>query len=179
MSSTRMRNARRWGLGVIALTAGAMSFAAPALAGEVTGAADNLRSGWYPDEPLLAPSLVTQERFTQLFDKALKGQIYAQPLVANGVLLVATEGNRVYGLDPVTGSMHWKDVLEPPVNSQELPGECGDLQPQVGVTGTPVIDTEHNVAYFVANKSSKERLHRLEHARDRTEQRQEIPESSL
>jgi hypothetical protein len=30
--------------------------------------------------------------------------------------------------------------------------KCTDLQPHVGITGTPVIDTENNVAYFVSNR---------------------------
>src|ERR1700674_498102 len=55
---------------------------------EVTGAADNLRTGWYPDEPSLTPALVSGGSFQQAFKDSLQGQIYAQPLTANGTLLV-------------------------------------------------------------------------------------------
>jgi outer membrane protein assembly factor BamB len=142
----------RWGLGVVMLTAVLIGSAGSAGAAEVTGAADSLRTGWYPDEPLLAPALVTKERFTQLFNTPLKGQIYAQPLLANGVLLVASEENWVYGLDPVTGQVRWEHQFGTPVSSSELPKECADLTPRIGITATPVIDAERNIAYFVANE---------------------------
>jgi outer membrane protein assembly factor BamB len=119
---------------------------------EVTGAADNLRTGWYPDEPSLTPALLSGGGFQQIFKDSLQGQIYAQPLTADGVLLVATEDNWVYGLNPVTGAVLWKKEFGTPVNSEEAPIECTDLAPHVGITGTPVIDTEHNIAYFVSTR---------------------------
>jgi hypothetical protein len=66
----------------------------------VTAAGDELRSGWYSDEPELSPSIVGGSGFGQLFSTAVDGQVYAQPLVWNGTLLVATETNHVYGLAP-------------------------------------------------------------------------------
>jgi hypothetical protein len=41
------------------------------------------------------------------------------------------------------------------VNTLEAPIECGDLEPRLGITGTPVIDTEHNIAYFVSSRYIK------------------------
>jgi outer membrane protein assembly factor BamB len=125
-----------------------------AFAAEVTGQADNLRTGWYPAEPSLAPGQITKERFKLAFEGKLEGQIYAQPLVANGTLLVVTEENWAYGLDPVTGAVRWKEQYGTAVTAGEGGAtiKCTDLEPRVGITGTPVIDTEHNVAYFVANR---------------------------
>jgi outer membrane protein assembly factor BamB len=146
----------RWSHGAIAVTM--LTLAALALAStgsafaEVTGAADNLRTGWYPDEPSLTPELLKSTRFEQAFKTPLTGQIYAQPLVANGTLLVATEDNRVYGLDPLSGKVLWEKQFGTAVNAEESPIECGDLSPHIGITGTPVIDTEKNVAYFVSNR---------------------------
>jgi hypothetical protein len=57
----------------------------------VTGAADSLGTAWYRDEPFTGPQFVTKERFKQAFNDELCGQIYAQPLAANGTLLVVTE----------------------------------------------------------------------------------------
>ena len=73
-----------------------------------------------------------------------------------GVLLVATEDNLVYGLDPVTGVIRWKDEPSQLGTAVEA-GEgktinCTDLEPRVGITGTPVIDTKENIAYFVSNR---------------------------
>jgi hypothetical protein len=120
---------------------------------EVTGAGDNLRTGWYPDEPSLAPASITEAAFGQAFKTQLKGAIMAQPLVANGTLLVVTEDDWAYGLDPVTGAVRWERNFGTPVNSSEL--GCPDISPHVGITSTPVVDTTSNVAYFVANTSVK------------------------
>jgi outer membrane protein assembly factor BamB len=130
-----------------------LAYAGGASAAEVTGAADNLRTGWYPDEPALAPAQITEERFKQAFKVELKGQIYAQPLVANGTLLVVTEENWAYGLDPITGAVRWAKQLGTAVEAGAGKTiSCEDLKPRVGITGTPVIDSEHNVAYFVSNR---------------------------
>src|SRR5215469_9815519 len=68
----------------------------------IGASADDLRTGWYSNQPALHPTDVGGPGFQQLFDVALDGQIYAQPLVFSGGLLVATENNHVYVLDPVT-----------------------------------------------------------------------------
>ena len=151
-----MRPRRLWqcGLGVIAVAILALAGAGSAFA-EVTGAADNLRTGWYPDEPSLTPALLSGGGFQQVFKDSLQGQIYAQPLTADGVLLVATEDNWVYGLNPVTGTQLWAKEVGTPVNTLEAPIECGDLEPHLGITGTPVIDTVNNVAYFVSSRYIK------------------------
>jgi IPT/TIG domain len=141
----------QWLLGASAVAIVILAGTGSAFA-EVTGAADNLRTGWYPDEPTLTPALLSGGGFQQVFKDPLQGQIYAQPLTANGVLLVATEDNWVYGLNPITGAVLWKKEFGTPVNSEEAPIECTDLAPHVGITGTPVIDTEHNIAYFVSTR---------------------------
>lgn len=88
----------------------------------------------------------------------LEGQVYAQPLVANGTLLVATEEDWVSGLDPATGEVLWKRQFGKPVTAGELGTEATvqclfpDMKPYVGITSTPVIDTEKNIAYFVSNR---------------------------
>jgi len=78
--------------------------------------------------------------------------------VSNGTLLVATEDNNVYGLDPHTGTQQWNRALSPPFNSDD--SGCGDLAPHIGVTGTPVVDPATNVAYFL-NKQYRERHRRV------------------
>ena len=76
----------------------------------------------------------------------VNGQVYAQPLLENGTLLVATETNHVYGLDPATGTAKWSASLGTPWNPADI--GCGDLTPSIGVTSTPVIDTATNTAYL-------------------------------
>ncbi|HVZ75021.1 MAG TPA: choice-of-anchor D domain-containing protein [Polyangia bacterium] len=111
-------------------------------------AGDSLRTGWYPDEPMLDPTTVGSPYFGQIFDTLIDGQVYAQPLVANGVLFVATESNWIYALDPATGSLEWSRRLATPWNAADL--NCGDLTPTIGVTGTPAIDESTGTAYMVS-----------------------------
>ena len=112
----------------------------------LTNSGDNLRTGWYPNEPTLTPELVGGGTFGRLWTTPVAGQVYAQPLLDDGTLFVATEENNLYGLNPTTGVQKWTDNVGEPWNPGEI--SCGDLAPKVGVTATPVIDPETNVAYL-------------------------------
>ncbi len=68
----------------------------------------------------------------------LDGQVYAQPLVADGLVYVATENDTVYALNPSTGAIRWSDHLGTPMPASSLP--CpGNIDPS-GITGTPLVD---------------------------------------
>ena len=112
----------------------------------IGASADDLRTGWYPNQPALHPVEVSSPSFQQLFDVALDGQIYAQPLLFSGGLLIATENNHVYVLDLATAAAIADRTLEPPWHAADL--GCGDLVPNVGITGTPVIDPSSRTAYL-------------------------------
>ena len=114
----------------------------------VTNASDEARTGWYPDEPYLAPDVVGGASFGQLFSTAVDGQVYAQPLVADGTLFIATETNNLYALDAVTGAQRWTRNLGVAWNPTDV--GCNDLIPAIGVTGTPVIDTRAHTAYLLS-----------------------------
>jgi outer membrane protein assembly factor BamB len=118
----------------------------PASAAVVTNASDTYRTGWYPDQASLTPGLVASTAFAQRFSTPIQGQVYAQPLVANNTLFVATEENWIYRLDPETGQVQWSEQVAPPWNPADI--GCDDLTPWIGITGTPVIDTATNTAYF-------------------------------
>jgi len=135
----------------------AAGMAASAPAGATTSAtdgatlgADNYRSGWYPDQTNLSPSLVSGGTFGQLFDSSVNGEVYGQPLVDDGQLLVDTENNYAYGLDPVTGTILWTRQFGAPVLASAI--ACADLTPTFGVTSTPVVDQSTNVEYLVDNE---------------------------
>jgi iron transport multicopper oxidase len=123
-------------------------FAGQALGSGVTNSGDDLRTGWYPDEPSLTPQLISGGTFGQLWSTPVSGQVYAQPLLANGTLLVATENNLVYGLNPVTGALKWGNPLSLGTPWRAADIGCGDLAPTIGVTATPVIDMATNTAYM-------------------------------
>jgi hypothetical protein len=122
--------------------------AGQALAEGITNSGDDLRDGWYPEESSLTPQLVSGGTFGQLWSTSVEGQVYAQPLLANGTLLVATENNKVYGLDPASGAPRWAAPLNLGTPWKAADIGCGDLTPNIGVTATPVIDPATNTAYM-------------------------------
>ncbi|MGZ4104871.1 MAG: outer membrane protein assembly factor BamB family protein [Actinomycetota bacterium] len=77
----------------------------------------------------------------------LDALVYAQPLVVDGHVIVATERNSVYSLDASSGSIVWKQNLGTPVDGGSLP--CGNINP-TGITGTPAIDPSSGTIYVVA-----------------------------
>jgi polyvinyl alcohol dehydrogenase (cytochrome) len=82
----------------------------------------------------------------------LDGPVYAQPLVVGSRVYVATENDTIYALDTATGALLWKRSVGRPVPATDmrfLP--CGDIQPTVGITSTPVIDRAAGRIYAVAN----------------------------
>ena len=79
---------------------------ASASAAGITNSGDDLRAGWYPDQPSLTPR--SQQQLRPALVAGVDGQVYAQPLVQRHVL-VATESNRVYGLDSETGARSGAD----------------------------------------------------------------------
>ena len=118
--------------------------------GTVTVSADETRSGWYPNQPALSPSIVGGPTFGRLFKTALTlapgEQVFAQPLVLDNSVLIVTEANNVYVLDSETGAIKASRNIGTPWNSTA--SACGDLTPTVGVSGTPVIDATSRTAYF-------------------------------
>ena len=78
----------------------------------------------------------------------LDGIVFAEPLVYNGVVFVATENNSVYALNAQTGGIVWHRNLGEPVEGNILP--CGDIEPVTGITGTPVIDASTGTLYVVS-----------------------------
>lgn len=80
----------------------------------------------------------------------LDGALYASPIVARGITVVATEHDSVYGLDD-SGRQLWRTALGSPATGADLP--CGNIDP-LGITGTPVFDPAAGLVYAVAEYSS-------------------------
>jgi len=132
-----------------AAAAGPASTALPG--DEFTGAQDALRAGWDPAEPGLAPAVLRGGRFGRVFTARVHGQVYAQPLVVGQMVIAATEQDWVYGIDAVTGRVHWSVRLGQP---GQAPG-CADLQPSIGITGTPVYDPQTGMVDVVAETTRR------------------------
>ena len=67
---------------------------------------------------------------------ALDQTVYAEPLVYQGIVYVATLNNSVYALNQSDGSVIWARNLRAPETSG---WSCGNFSSQ-GIVGTPVID---------------------------------------
>ena len=125
---------------------------------------DLARSGVNSQETILTTANVNTTTFGRLFSVTVDGQVYAQPLVLSGVSIgggthnvvyIATEHDSIYAIDADSGATYAQVSLIPAggttVNtSSDLTPACGDIQPEVGITGTPVIDPSSNTLYVVA-----------------------------
>jgi polyvinyl alcohol dehydrogenase (cytochrome) len=101
----------------------------------------------YGEDPY--PTAIRSLSANPRWDKSLDGAVYGQPLVDDGVVYVATEGDSVYALNATTGAERWRVHVGNPVpvstvdTAPTLGGGCGDIDP-LGITGTPVIDPARN-----------------------------------
>jgi len=77
----------------------------------------------------------------------VRGAVYAEPVAAGGLVVIATEDDVVTALDAGTGAVRWSQTLGQPVPGSSLP--CGDIDP-TGITSTPVIDAAAGVVHVVA-----------------------------
>lgn len=80
----------------------------------------------------------------------VKGDLYGEPLVEGNRVYIATEANDVYALSADRGSVLWHRSLGAAVPANDLP--CGDIEPKVGVTGTPVIDPRRHELFAVGDQ---------------------------
>lgn len=147
------------------------SVAVTDLAGVFTYHNDNSRAGANQKEFALTTSSVKTATFGRLFSCQVDSAVYAQPLwVANltinaakhNVILVATERNSLYAFDAdanpcatlwqknLIDAAHGGTAGESPVPSSQVGSNFGDLAPEVGITGTPVIDPSTNTLYVVS-----------------------------
>ncbi|MGA2882860.1 MAG: hypothetical protein ABSG13_28250, partial [Bryobacteraceae bacterium] len=136
------------------------------------------RTGQNLSETILNTSNVSVTTFGKLFSRSVVGQIYAQPLYvpkvlvagqgAHNVVYVATENNNVYAFDadsPTASAALWQVNLGPSLQSTTI-NVTRNLQPEIGITGTPTIDLSTNTLYVVAetyeNSEAIFRLHALD-----------------
>ena len=107
----------------------------------------NDRLGAARPQPPLTP---IRKAWTARLDGAA---VYGQPLVAGGRVLVATEADDVYALDPRDGSVTWSVHLGTPLRHVAAAAGCGNVDP-LGVTSTPVVDPGRGLLYVVGEVSA-------------------------
>jgi len=101
---------------------------------------DNQRTGYIASTP-------DPHSLSKIWGEQLDGAVYGEPLVVGNHVIVATEGDTLYALDPVRGSVQWHTNVGSPVPLSSLP--CGNIDP-LGITGTPVYDPATNLVFAVA-----------------------------
>ncbi len=149
---------------------------------------DNTRLSWNRKEVVLNASNVDTSTFGLLFKRLVDDQIYAQPLIisnmhVNGgvhnVVFVATVNNTIYAFDAEDSSStspYWQTNLTPSgcrvINRADMTGACGgnyrDFSGNMGIVGTPVIDTNSSTMYVISRhyKFSTASFEQLFHAID-------------
>lgn len=127
---------------------------------------DIARTGVQPNETVLTPANVNAQQFGKLFTLPVIGDVYAQPLylsqyvmndgLPHNVLIVATAQDNIYAFDadgnnPAQGYL-WSESLLAPGETWVLASDVGtvDINPNVGIIGTPVIDRATGTIYVVA-----------------------------
>jgi hypothetical protein len=123
---------------------------------------DNTRSGWDSNETTLNPINVSPSSFGKLFNMPVDGKVDAQPLYVAGVtipgqgvhnvLYVATENDSVYAFDADSGAPLWRVSM---LLAGEVPSDpVIEVEPEIGITATPVIDPTTGTMYLVAMSRS-------------------------
>ncbi len=142
---------------------------------------DSGRTGEDLTESVLTPANVNSSSFGLLRVLSVDGKVDAQPLylshlsiagAAHDVVFVATEHDSVYAFDAQTGATLWQKSL---LGSGESPGDnrgCRQIDPEIGVTATPVIDRSagpDGAIFLVAmSKDGSGNYHQRLHALDVT-----------
>ncbi len=131
---------------------------------------DYSRTGQNLNETILTPANVNSTQFGQLFQYTVDGDVYAQPLYlsnvnipgqgTHNVVFVCTAHNSVYAFDAdstsgTNGGLLWHVNLGPSAATPNNVfgnryGAYHDIDPEVGIIGTPVIDATNNILYVDA-----------------------------
>jgi hypothetical protein len=166
---TALRNALR-ALPALILAA---AVAPPSAPGQVlTSQYDNARTGANLHETILTPANVNSNRFGKQFEFPVDGAVYAEPLYiprleipgqgTHNVLFVATEHDSVYAFDADGKSQAplWRvNFTNPGAGVTAVPARdvaCPFIQPEVGITPTPVIDLPSGTLYVLARTKEKD-----------------------
>ena len=152
--------------------------------GVLTRQNDMARTGQNLLETKLTTANVNVNSFGKLFSYPVQGQTYAQPLYlpnvsipgqgTHNVVYVATEHDQLYAFDADGNASQplWQDSFIDPANGvTTVPTQqyhCSSLNPEMGITSTPVIDPGSGTIYVVVATEEKKQVVQRLHALDVT-----------
>ena len=152
------------------LALAALLLSSTAYAQVTTSQYDNARGGATLHESVLTPANVNAAHFGRIGAFKVDGAVYAQPLISNGVLFVATEHDSVYAFhaerpnDPPIWHRSFLEAGVTPVPDRAL--HCPFIVPEVGITSTPVIDTASGTLFVLARTAKGSQYFQHLHALD-------------
>jgi hypothetical protein len=140
---------------------------------------DIARTGQNLNETILNPTTVASANFGKIGFFSTDGLVDAQPLYASAVavsgkgtpnlLIAASEHDTVYAFDADAGTTVWHtSMLKSGETTSDVRG-CNQVNPEIGVTATPVIDRTrgpNGVVYVVAMSKNGPTYHQRLHALD-------------
>ena len=174
---------------LLAILAALIPFGAIAQTPVLTQHNNNARNGAYTTETVLNPANVNQTTFGKIFSYPVDGRIYAQPLYVSAVtvagkgvhnvVFIETEHDSVYAFDAdsnggansiplwhitLLDAAHGAAAGATTVANGDV--STSDIVPEIGITGTPVIDSSTGTLYVVGKTlegtSYVQRLHALD-----------------
>ena len=136
------------------------------------------RTGANLHETVLTPENVNVHDFGMLFKRIVDDQVYSQPLYVSNLLVrggthdvvyVTTVNNSVYAFDanePTAVTPLWHVNFGTPASLSDGKFGCTDINGNMGIIGTPVIDLARHALYVVSLTESStgftQRLHALD-----------------
>ncbi len=146
----------------------------------VTQHNDLKRTGWNAAEIHLTQANVSGGSFGKIFTRAVDDQIYCQPLIMNqvsigggihNIVIIATVNNSMYAFDAedsATMNPYWHTNLTynpggtnayRPIKNSDMTGACSgyynDFSGNMGIVGTPVIDSLSGTIYVVSRSVTR------------------------
>lgn len=151
---------------------------------------DNTHTGQNTQETILTPANVNSNTFGKLFSYTVDGQVYAQPLyvgnltlpnkTTHNVIFIADQHDSVYAFDAdsnggansaplwqasMISTAHGAAAGATTVPTADVQSGTGDINPEIGISGTPVIDIDAGTLFVVAKSKENgkyvQRLHAL------------------
>ncbi len=137
---------------------------------------DNTRSGANVEESILTPANVKSATFGKIGFYSVDGLVDGQPLylsqvsvggVMHNILYAVTEHASVYAFDADSGTVLWHVSLLGTGETTSDDRGCNQVQPEIGITSTPVIDRTRGALYTVAmSKDASSNYFQRVHALD-------------